>query len=148
MAKFVKLENGNYINVDMIVDIEKQNHNGTIYYEVYMREQLTEIVTHEELDNILKASESKNNSDGEKKISKETIEIAVNAIKNECADLGSQAGFALETDAPGAASYYRDCEEQNAILEEAIDELEEYGDVHFEGLGSKSENELKKRGMQ
>lgn len=57
MAKFVKLENGNYINVDMIVDIEKQNHNGTIYYEVYMREQLTEIVTHEELDNILKASE-------------------------------------------------------------------------------------------
>lgn len=57
MAKFVKLENGNYINVDMIVEIEKQNYNGTIYYEVYMREQLTEIVTHKELGNILKASE-------------------------------------------------------------------------------------------
>lgn len=57
MAKFVKLESGNYINVDMIVELEKQNCNGTIYYEVYMREQLTEIVTHEELDNILKASE-------------------------------------------------------------------------------------------
>lgn len=58
MAKFVKLENGNYINVDMIVEIEKVTNGKYTFYEVYMRERLSENVSQEELSNILKAKET------------------------------------------------------------------------------------------
>ena len=58
MAKFVKLKNGNYINADMIVEIEKVTNGKYISYEVYMREHLTENVSQEELSNILKAKET------------------------------------------------------------------------------------------
>lgn len=57
MAKFVKLENGNYINADMIVEIEKVTNEKYTSYEVYMRERLTENVSQEELSNILKVKE-------------------------------------------------------------------------------------------
>lgn len=58
MVKFVKLKNGNYINADMIVEIEKVTNGKYISYEVYMRERLTENVSQEELSNILKAKET------------------------------------------------------------------------------------------
>lgn len=58
MAKFVKLKNGNYINADMIVEIEKVTNGKYTSYEVYMRERLTENVSQEELSNILKAKET------------------------------------------------------------------------------------------
>ena len=58
MAKFVKLKNGNYINADMIVEIEKVTNGKYTSYEVYMRELLTENVSQEELSNILKAKET------------------------------------------------------------------------------------------
>lgn len=54
MAKFVKLKNGNYINTDMIVEVEKVTLKTCISYIVYMREHLTESVSQEELDKILK----------------------------------------------------------------------------------------------
>lgn len=57
MVKFVKLKNGNYINADMIVEIEKVTNGKYTSYEVYMRERLSENVSQEELSNILKASE-------------------------------------------------------------------------------------------
>lgn len=143
MAKFVKLEDGNYINVDFISYIGVRDDDCQIYTTDDLNVWIN--ATKTDVDNILKA---KNDNGGEKKISKETLKIAINAMKKESADLGSQAGFALETDAPGAESYYRDCEEQDAILREAIDELEEYGGVHFGGIGSKLDNELKERGLQ
>lgn len=58
MVKFVKLKNGNYINADMIVEIEKVTNGKYTSYEVYMRERLTEDVSQEELSNILKAKET------------------------------------------------------------------------------------------
>lgn len=54
MAKFVKLENGNYINVDMIVEIDKETEKCS---QVYMRERLAKFVTQVDVENILKASE-------------------------------------------------------------------------------------------
>lgn len=58
MVKFVKLKNGNYINADMIVEIEKVTNGKYTSYEVYMRERLSENVSQEELSNILKAKET------------------------------------------------------------------------------------------
>lgn len=57
MAKFVKLKNRNYINVDMIVKVVEVIDGENVYYDVYMREHLIEQVLPEDLDNILKASE-------------------------------------------------------------------------------------------
>lgn len=59
MAKFVKLKNRNYINVDMIVEIEEVINGENVYYELYMREHLSEQVLPEDLDNILKAGEER-----------------------------------------------------------------------------------------
>lgn len=49
MTKFVKLENGNYINVDTLIEIGMK--------AVYMFEGLVEPVTDKDIGNILKASE-------------------------------------------------------------------------------------------
>lgn len=53
MAKFVKLENGKYLNIDTIILITSNGDDGT----VNLRDDRCLIVTDKDVENILKASE-------------------------------------------------------------------------------------------
>lgn len=68
MAKFVKLESGNYINIDLIITIDKK------FGETYCAHTLgfdapwvahSEDLTESDLNNVLKASEERWTTDGE-----------------------------------------------------------------------------------
>lgn len=137
MAKFVKLENGKYLNVDTIILITPNGDGGT----VNLRDDRCLIVTDKDVENIL------NTHNKVTKLSKESAKIALNAMANKQCELGLEAGAALEKNDSQGMSYAQDLKEQADEISDAIAEIEELSGINLDGFGSKGDAAMKARGL-
>lgn len=121
MSKFVKLENGNYINVDHIITISGDSAYTTGFDNDWQAH--VERVTKKDVDNIMKTTSSSESS--KPVLSREILETVLTLIDAERYNLGGQLGAVENSGAPHEVIESERCQilDEDAPLKDAEDEL-------------------------
>lgn len=130
MAKIVKLESGEYINADQIITISPLGKEMFLAHTLGFDnewEAHSEEITQKDLQNILEVTNS-GKANKVPNINRQTLKLAISALDDREAVLGSKLGAVEDSDAPREV-IERGCFEifeEHECVRDAKGELENY----------------------